>query len=172
MFVSKYIFSELSAILFRTGWRVSDGCRWKLLHIGISCDNWQFWSFPFFPVTNTRVCLCGQKGVYTDSELKSWNFYLSDIKIQIWMRNHLCAFSILQPGRLRAQIQRVLPHVLVRLTPTPSTVGEIGDKFHSAFIMVTYNTFTFIMVANNTFTFIMVANNTFYFHHCHFHFLF
>ena len=79
------------------------------------------------------------------------------------MRNHLCAFSILQPGRLRAQIQRVLPHVLVRLTPTPSTVGEIGNKFHSAFIMVTYNTFTFIMVANNTFTFLMVANNTFTF---------
>ena len=86
------------------------------------------------------------------------------------MRNHLCAFSILQPGRLRAQIQRVLPHVLVRLTPTPSTVGEIGNKFHSAFIMVTYNTFTFIMVANNTFTFItilftfiIVANNTFTF---------
>ena len=29
------------------------------------------YSFLVFAVTNTHVCLCGQKGVYTDSELRS-----------------------------------------------------------------------------------------------------
>ena len=87
--LKKVLFPELFTIMFRAGWRLSHGCRftwWRW-----SFCQWLYlpWGsiaimfiFPYISVTNTRVCLCGQKGVYTDSELKSCHVMIDVDEIQ------------------------------------------------------------------------------------------
>ena len=80
-----FFYTELSSFLFWIGGWLFDGGRslWEILFNSFNSNRskyfqtWEEQSMLIFTgntfvVTNTHVCLCGQKGVYTDSESNSF----------------------------------------------------------------------------------------------------